>query len=745
MTTRFQRLIELGLTSDGARKATYSLVALQALTVVSKFVNYYRIKYEENTWHTVFPSTLAVIEAPTGSGKNSVYNFYSSTVFKFPFEYMESCLEVEAQKLVKEYEIKLEKDLERECVGKDETTRNKLALKYKKMLEAFERGMRDPVLDHWDDGSYEGFAKQRAFLARLPVGSKTIRSNEFGDRIRQMKNNTHLVSMFARFFELVDDDKLMAKHIKDKDGTTEGSSGLATTLLLTYAPMDRNSRETVKTYISQSIGRRGFLLRETNESIQFFERAPYDPSLMEDLEGEVRDLTTSLEGKIGWTLPITPEAKAWFESYRKRYMEVMNDIYLNRPASERKDMDLCILQDKDRKVLRLAVLLAVFNHGEEDFALTVADLEEAQVFVDKFVDSAQSFFDMTAYSQTNTVLAYLMDQKSEWVSARTLFELGLFKEVKRDNFQMSIKEIMLRDINASANVKDLKVAHMEKNRQDLYRLEALTYDDRFLLKEEVEEKGEESVKHYFSFNRSSNPKVTAGYELCDVADLAGAMSSDVSYSAIKWSGGVRKAENFEGASLIILDFDEGITMAEAGKEFNEYKLLIAPTKHHQIAKDNKPACDRFRLVLFSDMEFKNLADFKLVMAEMTRRFKSDPACKDGARFYFGAPGKKVMKNKSERLFPAKAMLAMLKSKKEPEKRRYLPRVNENSVPSFLLNLGRGEMVDARSYIQSLPLDKTFPVCCPFHEDKNPSAFVCHQTDGGLQITCSSCGVTKFIS
>ena len=314
MSTRFHRLIEIGLTSDGARKATYSLVALQALTVVSKFVNYYRIKYEENAWHSVFPSTLAVIEAPTGSGKNSVYNFYSSTVFKFPFEYMESCLVAEAGKRGKEYEIKLAKELEAESVGKDESARAKLALKYKKMLDAFERGMRDPVLDHWDDGSYEGFAKQRAFLARLPVGSKTIRSNEFGDRIRQMKNNTHLVSMFARFFELVDDDKLMAKHIKDKDGTTEGSMGLATTLLLTYAPMDRNSRETVKTYISQSIGRRGFLLRETNESIRFFERGEYDALKVEDLEGEVRELTTFLEEKVGWTLPVTPEAKSWFES-----------------------------------------------------------------------------------------------------------------------------------------------------------------------------------------------------------------------------------------------------------------------------------------------------------------------------------------------------------------------------------------------------------------------------------------------
>ena len=477
MPTRFQRLIQTGLSSDGAAKATYSLAALQALTVVSKYVNFFRIKYPEGSWHTVFPSTLAVIEAPTGSGKNSIYNFYQSTIFRQTFDYLESCLVVEAKKLVKEEEARLEKLLEEEMVGKSEADRTKLASKYKRFLEKFEMSVRDPVLDHWDDGSYEGFAKQRAFMAKLPIGSKTIRSNEFGDRIRQMKNNTHLVSMFARFFELIDDDKLMAKYIKDKEGTTEGSGGLATTLLLTYAPMDRNSRETVKGYISQSIGRRGFLLRETNESISFFDHPPYDPEEVEALECEIRGLTDELEKRVSSIVPISEEAKRWHGDYTKRYKEAMNQIYKGRSPSERKDMDLCILQDKDRKVLKLAVLLAVFNHGEEDFQVLVADMEEAQRFVEQFVDNAQSFFDMTAYSETNSVIAYITDQGEDWVSARALYEAGLFKEVRRDNFQTSITEIMLRDISASASLKGLKVIHEVRNRQDLFKLVPLSYDD----------------------------------------------------------------------------------------------------------------------------------------------------------------------------------------------------------------------------------------------------------------------------
>lgn len=459
-------------------KATESLASLQALTIVGKFVNFHRITYREGDWHTVFPSTLVVIEAPSGSGKNAIYNFYQSTVFKMAFENLEITLKKETERLVGEEEKRLESRLEEEGIGKSEQERAKLAIKYQKYLERFQRDLRDPVLDHWDDGTYEGFAKQRAFMAKLSVGSKTIRSNEFGDRLKQMKNNTHLVSMFARFFELVDDDKLGAKYIKDKEGTTEGSSGMATTLMLTYAPMDRTSRDQMKGQISQSLGRRGFLLRETNESIRFHSRPPYDASLTDELTFEVNNLVDVLERYVGKEISFTDEAKDWIYRYTSDYRVAMNSIYTKRAPSERKDLDLCILQDKDRKVVRVAVLLAIFNHAEEDFAVTVLDLEEAKVLVEQYVEDARAFFDMSDYSDTNAVLAYLSDRGEEWASARTLFEAGLFKDVRRDNFQTGIREVMLRDIQVSAHSKGLKVVLSEKNKQDLYRVEPYTDEDR---------------------------------------------------------------------------------------------------------------------------------------------------------------------------------------------------------------------------------------------------------------------------
>jgi hypothetical protein len=59
----------------------------------------------------------------------------------------------------------------------------------------------------------------------------------------------------------------------------------------------------------------------------------------------------------------------------------------------------------------------------------------------------------------------------------------------------------------------------------------------------------------------------------------------------------RRKDNFLFADLIIIDVDDGATLAEAAHRLRNHAHVIATTKSHQIAKGKKPACDRYRVIL----------------------------------------------------------------------------------------------------------------------------------------------------
>lgn len=67
----------------------------------------------------------------------------------------------------------------------------------------------------------------------------------------------------------------------------------------------------------------------------------------------------------------------------------------------------------------------------------------------------------------------------------------------------------------------------------------------------------------------------------------------------------KKADFLQHSGLLVLDFDEGLTLDAAKARFAPYRHIIGLTKSHQSIKNpgtgsEKPACDRFRVLLFSE-------------------------------------------------------------------------------------------------------------------------------------------------
>ena len=103
------------------------------------------------------------------------------------------------------------------------------------------------------------------------------------------------------------------------------------------------------------------------------------------------------------------------------------------------------------------------------------------------------------------------------------------------------------------------------------------------------------------------------------------------YSAIQYKDNYRSGKNFDcEPNLIILDFDKGLKIETAQEIFKPFLNCISPTKSHRKEK-NGQINDCFRVVLPCNPIPEK--DYCQIMTNIINFYKSDPACKDKARYY----------------------------------------------------------------------------------------------------------------
>ena len=100
-----------------------------------------------------------------------------------------------------------------------------------------------------------------------------------------------------------------------------------------------------------------------------------------------------------------------------------------------------------------------------------------------------------------------------------------------------------------------------------------------------------------------------------------------------WANGVRLKENFRCAEWLGLDVDDGMTLEEGKKIFEPYLHVIGTTKSHQIQKSGKVR-DRYRVFLKFGQTCRDKDDYEETARQWSRKYKTDTACVDAARFFF---------------------------------------------------------------------------------------------------------------
>ncbi len=137
----------------------------------------------------------------------------------------------------------------------------------------------------------------------------------------------------------------------------------------------------------------------------------------------------------------------------------------------------------------------------------------------------------------------------------------------------------------------------------------------------------------------SDPRRMTFFRETSVPSLAGLarLVTTTAWSPIIWAGGRRASAQFLSSSFAALDFDDGAwTVNDAVQTLvhNELIGLVGTTRSHQKVKDNRPAVDRFRLVMVWETPITDRRAYEQNMARLTTEMPADRACKDAGRFFW---------------------------------------------------------------------------------------------------------------
>jgi len=153
-------------------------------------------------------------------------------------------------------------------------------------------------------------------------------------------------------------------------------------------------------------------------------------------------------------------------------------------------------------------------------------------------------------------------------------------------------------------------------------------------------------KIYISYCPLNDAKNSRDFQWCEYDfNRIHELTSSNNYSNIIWKDGIRKAGNFLGVNWLSLDIDSGLSLEVAKALLGDYgEVCIVTTRSHQLStKSGKIVVptDHFRIMIKLDEPITDYDTYRTVITNLIEQFQADPACKDGARFYYGNPKQEV--------------------------------------------------------------------------------------------------------
>jgi hypothetical protein len=204
--------------------------------------------------------------------------------------------------------------------------------------------------------------------------------------------------------------------------------------------------------------------------------------------------------------------------------------------------------------------------------------------------------------------------------------------------------------------------------------------------------------------------------------------------------GPRRAANFLCSDVISVDIDGTRRIDEVMRDpiVERCLTIFYTTPRHT------PERHRFRLIFALPRTIDSAADMVAATRSLSLRLSGDPASTDAARVFYGSRGSKPQ------VFDRAMDLSLLDELIEQGRDAGQVITKGSTVigstvspravmPAQLIVTGDGQRVAFSK------LAVGTPICCPFHHDTNPSAFVLRSRQGVKGLHCSACRQTFWPS
>ena len=133
---------------------------------------------------------------------------------------------------------------------------------------------------------------------------------------------------------------------------------------------------------------------------------------------------------------------------------------------------------------------------------------------------------------------------------------------------------------------------------------------------------------------SESGKIQSIFEASTLEQLSPHITENM-WAPGTFSDGRRALSTFLSMDIFVADVDGGCTIEEARRALSSFECLIGTSRNHQLPKNGKPPCDRFRILIPLAESITSDTDFKATWFQFQKLLPAiDPACKDASRFYY---------------------------------------------------------------------------------------------------------------
>ncbi|WP_398464438.1 plasmid replication protein, CyRepA1 family [Tardiphaga sp.] len=213
-------------------------------------------------------------------------------------------------------------------------------------------------------------------------------------------------------------------------------------------------------------------------------------------------------------------------------------------------------------------------------------------------------------------------------------------------------------------------------------------------------------------------------ELADEVDQGHAYACQLS--------GTRSAANFVRSDILSVDIDQDLSISEAKKlPFAQQHLTILYT-----TPSHSESRHRFRLIFALPRSIETPQEMRAALRSLALRFGGDRSATDPARLFYGSRGSNPQV--FERAITADVLDELIAQgleadqRESPKSGRTTTVSKQRISPDRIITLEDGRTQLFRE------LEPKTRICCPFHYDRNASAFVTTSQAGVNGIHCMTC-------